>query len=49
MVKIIFKLTILILMLVLLVSHWNEVVAFFGGIIDWILFYMDKIAVGPPR
>ncbi len=43
------KLIIFVLVIVLLVNHWDAVAAFFGGIVDWILFYMDKIASGPSR
>lgn len=49
MIMFLIKLAILILLIVLLVNHWDAIVAFGGGIVDWILFYMDKIAVGPPR
>jgi hypothetical protein len=47
MISFIIKLTILIFLIVLFVNHWDVVVAFFGGILDWILFYMDKVASGP--
>lgn len=47
MISFFIKLTILILVIVLLASHWDAVAAFFGGIIDWALFYMDKVAAGP--
>lgn len=49
MISFIIKLTIFILVIVLLVNHWDAIVAFGGGIIDWILFYMDKVASGPSR
>jgi len=49
MISFISKLTIIILVFFLIGYHWDAVAAFFGGIVDWILFYMDKIAVGPPR
>ena len=47
MIFFIIKVAILILLIVLLVNHWDAVAAFFGGIVDWILFYMNKIASGP--
>jgi len=49
MIRFIIELTIFILVIVLLVNHWDAVAAFFGGIVDWILFFMDKIASGPPH
>lgn len=49
MIMLFVKLTILILVIVLLANHWDAVVAFFGGMLDWILFYMDKVASGSPR
>lgn len=45
----IIKVAIIVVLVVLLSTHWDAVVAFFGGIIDWTLFYMDKIAAGPSR
>ena len=47
MIMFLIKLAILILVVVLIIDHRDAVIAFFGGIIDWILFYMDKVASGP--
>ena len=48
MITFIIKLIILILLIVLIYSHGDTVVAFFGGIIDWLAYWMNKVAVGPP-
>ena len=49
MLSFIFKLAIVIILVVLIYSHGDTVVAFFGGLIDWLAYWMDRVAVGPPR
>jgi len=49
MIGFIIKVAIIVILVILLVNHSDSIFRLFGGIIDWILFYMDKIAVGPPR
>ena len=45
----IIKVAIVVVLVVLLSTHWDTVIAFFGDLIDWLAYWMDRIAVGPPR
>lgn len=49
MISFIFKVAIVVFLVVLIYSHGDTVVAFFGGVVDWLAYWMNKVAVGPPR
>ena len=43
----ILKVVILIILLIIIINHWDVVVNFVDGIVDWIIYYMKIIATGP--
>lgn len=49
MISFILKVAILIILIVLVVNHWDVVVDFANGIIDWIVYGMKAIAAGPSK
>ncbi len=49
MIWLLFKILILVIILILLFSHWDVVVAFFNSIIDWLVYWMKAASAGPPE
>ena len=42
------KLAVFIILIILLINHWDTVYTFFNNIIDWIVYWMKTIPAGPP-
>lgn len=49
MFRLLFKILILFVILILVINHWDIVMAFFNGIIDWLVYWMKAASVGPPE
>ena len=49
MLKLIVEIILIITVAVLLINHWDAVVAFFNAAIDWIVYGMKAVSTGPPE
>ena len=43
------KLLLFIIVVIILFYHWQTVIDFFGAMIDWAVYGMKTLSVGPPE